>query len=225
MIKVVFLRVSCSAEKFSNYPIWALALGRELGPHKGREKLEWPETIRLMSESIFNHLHVKNSKWLIKEKSTSSLEWQSRGTEPLGHCPLAKRSTLKVCSIDLEWRDVNLWYVNSTTTRKEVSQLDRWLRAMWQKHLPTVQDASPIYQQLRDLTSPQLLELYQKFVSNPSKDHWMGVKWVPRYIKGTLAYSLMFKVANLTICWYSKKQAPVAKYTTEAEYIALSQAT
>ena len=33
---------------------------------------------------------------------------QSRGTALLGHCPLVKRSTLKVCSINLEWKDVNL---------------------------------------------------------------------------------------------------------------------
>ena len=33
------------------------------------------------------------------------------------------------------------------------------------------------------------------------------------------------KVANSTVIWCSKKQATVAKSTTEAEYVALSQAT
>ena len=95
-----------------------------------------------------------------------------------------------------------------------------------------------------------------QFMSNPSKEHWMGVKRVLRYIKGTLSYGLkfsvkndecglygfsdvdwagdgdnrrstsgyVFKVANSTVSWCSKKQATVAKSTTEAECVALSQA-
>ena len=35
----------------------------------------------------------------------------------------------------------------------------------------------------------------------------------------------VFKVANSTVSWCSKKQATVAKSITEAEYVALSQAT
>ena len=37
IISLVFLSVSSSAEKVSNYPIRALALPREMDPHKGRE--------------------------------------------------------------------------------------------------------------------------------------------------------------------------------------------
>ena len=33
-----------------------------------------------------------------------------------------------------------------------------------------------------------------QFMSDPSKDHWMGVKRVLRYIKGTLTYGLKFSV-------------------------------
>ena len=96
-----------------------------------------------------------------------------------------------------------------------------------------------------------------QFMSDTSKEHWMGVKRVLRYIKGTPSYGLkftvnvdecdlygfsdadwagdadnrwstsgyVFKVANSTVSWCCKKQATVAKSTTEAEYVALSQAT
>ena len=46
---------------------------------------------------VEKNLYGKNSKWLIKEKSTSFLECQSRGTALLRHCPLVKRRTLQVC--------------------------------------------------------------------------------------------------------------------------------
>ena len=96
-----------------------------------------------------------------------------------------------------------------------------------------------------------------QFMSDPSKEHWMGVKRMLRYIEGTLSYGLkfsvnddeydlygfsdadcagdadnrrstsgyVFKVADSTVNWCRKKQATVAKSTTEAEYVALSQAT
>ena len=98
--------------------------------------------------------------------------------------------------------------------------------------------------------------LLSKYSSNPGKEHWMGVKCIFRYIKGTLKYGLkfsadnkegilhgfsdadwvgdidtrrstsgyVFKVTNATVSWCSKRQASVAKSTTEAEYISLSLA-
>ena len=100
-------------------------------------------------------------------------------------------------------------------------------------------------------------------MSNPSREHWNGVKRLLRYIKGTLNFGLkftaseddeanengnelygysdanwagdvdsrrstsgyVFKITNCTVSWCSRKQASVAKSTTEAEYVALSQAT
>ena len=94
-----------------------------------------------------------------------------------------------------------------------------------------------------------------QFMSQPSEDHWSGVKRILRYIKGTLNFGLKFTagdgilrgysdadwagdfdtrrstsgyafmIGNATVSWSSKRQATVAKSTAEAEYVALSYAT
>ncbi len=93
-----------------------------------------------------------------------------------------------------------------------------------------------------------------QYMSKPSKEHWMGVKRILRYLKGTLNFGLkysarnpelvgysdsdwagdidtrrstsgyVFQIGNSTISWSSRKQATVAKSSTEAEYVALSMA-
>ena len=95
-----------------------------------------------------------------------------------------------------------------------------------------------------------------RYMSNPSKAHWMAVKRILRYLKGTMSYGLkfsdsendkvvgfadadwagdvdsrcstsgyVFQIRSSTVSWCSRKQATVAKSTTEAEYVSLSLAT
>jgi len=94
-----------------------------------------------------------------------------------------------------------------------------------------------------------------RFMENPGKVHWIAVKRIMRYLKGTKDYAItfkknvplklegysdadwagnlddrkstsgyLFKIAQGTISWGSKKQNCVALSTSEAEYIALSLA-
>ena len=75
-----------------------------------------------------------------------------------------------------------------------------------------------------------------QYMSKPSKDHWMGVKRVLRYLIGTLNYGLKFSVhgEQTELNGYSdadstdvdtRRSTSVAKPSTEAEYVALSSAT
>jgi len=38
-----------------------------------------------------------------------------------------------------------------------------------------------------------------RFLSNPGKEHWEGVKWILRYLKGTSKMYLSFKRSNLPL--------------------------
>ena len=100
------------------------------------------------------------------------------------------------------------------------------------------------------------VSILSTFMSDPSKEHWTGIKRLLRYVTRTLNFGLkfrahgdkelygysdancaldvdtrrstsgyVFKIADSTISWSSRKQATVAKSTTEAEYVSLSQAT
>ena len=93
-----------------------------------------------------------------------------------------------------------------------------------------------------------------RFLSNPGKEHWEGVKWILKYLKGTSGMCLCFRRSDLTlqgfsdadlggdsdtrksttgyiftlggtaVSWKSKLQNRVALSTTEAEYVAISEA-
>ena len=42
-----------------------------------------------------------------------------------------------------------------------------------------------------------------RFLSNPAKEHWEGVKWILRYLKGTSEMCLCFRKGNLTLQGFS----------------------
>jgi hypothetical protein len=93
-----------------------------------------------------------------------------------------------------------------------------------------------------------------RYMSNPGKQHWEAVKWILRYLKGTLGTSLCFTGADMkltgyvdsdlagdvdtrksttgyvytlggtAVSWVSKLQKIVALSTTEAEYVAVTEA-
>ena len=93
--------------------------------------------------------------------------------------------------------------------------------------------------------------MLSRFTSKPSKDHWLAIKRVIRYLIGTKSYALFYKkylavievfsyanwntlsgnslsttgyiftLGSGAICWKSKKQTIIANSTMEAELIAL----
>ncbi|KAI3764834.1 hypothetical protein L2E82_14851 [Cichorium intybus] len=93
-----------------------------------------------------------------------------------------------------------------------------------------------------------------RFMSNPGKEHWEGVKWLLRYLKGTAEIALCFRrkgvvlegftdadlggcvdsgksttgyvftIGGTAISWMSRLQKSVALSTTEAEYMAIAEA-
>ena len=94
-----------------------------------------------------------------------------------------------------------------------------------------------------------------RFTSKPSRDHWLAIERVMRYLIGTKNYDLFYKkclavieafsdanwntllgdslstigyiftLGSCAICWKSKKQTIIANSTMEAELLALSLAS
>ena len=99
------------------------------------------------------------------------------------------------------------------------------------------------------------MEVVSRFLLNAKKEHWEGVKWILRYLKGTSKMRLSFRRSNLTlqgfsdadlggdldatkstpgyiftlggttINWKFKLQGRVSLLTIEVEYVVISEAT
>jgi len=98
------------------------------------------------------------------------------------------------------------------------------------------------------------MSLVSRYMSNPVKEHWKAVQWVFRYLRGTADYCLkfgrtdkgligyvdsdygadldrrrsltgyVFTVGSCAVSWRATLQSVVALSTTEAEYMAVSEA-
>jgi ATP-binding cassette subfamily B (MDR/TAP) protein 1 len=94
-----------------------------------------------------------------------------------------------------------------------------------------------------------------RYMSNPSKQHWEAVKWILRYLRGTTEKCLTFRkdefnlegyvdsdfagkvdhrrsttgyvftLGSTAISWVSQLQKIVTISTTEAEYVAVTEAS
>src|SRR5206468_3649145 len=99
----------------------------------------------------------------------------------------------------------------------------------------------------------QAVSVVSRFMANPGKTHWEAVKWVLRYLKGTVDTGLcfggdtcqvsgyvdsdyagdldrrrsttgyVFRVHGAPVSWRSMLQSTVALSTTEAEYMAMTE--
>nr|KYP73799.1 Retrovirus-related Pol polyprotein from transposon TNT 1-94 [Cajanus cajan] len=98
------------------------------------------------------------------------------------------------------------------------------------------------------------VRVVSRFMSNPGKKHWEAIKWLLRYLKSTSKIALcfskndvilegysdanlggcsdtrksttgfVFTVGGIVVTWMSQLQKSIALSTTEAEYMAISEA-
>ncbi|RVW20464.1 Retrovirus-related Pol polyprotein from transposon TNT 1-94 [Vitis vinifera] len=63
-----------------------------------------------------------------------------------------------------------------------------------------------------------------RFMSRPGKQHWEAVKWILRYLKEKSTTGFVFTLGGTAISWTSNLQKIVTLSTTEAEYVAATEA-
>ncbi|KAM1399624.1 hypothetical protein ACFX2F_027020 [Malus domestica] len=73
----------------------------------------------------------------------------------------------------------------------------------------------------------QAVSIVSRYMHNPGKGHWQAVKWILPYILGTVDVGLLFqqdKVTGQCVVGYVDSDYAVALSTTEAEYMAVTEA-
>nr|GEX62887.1 retrotransposon protein, putative, Ty1-copia subclass [Tanacetum cinerariifolium] len=73
------------------------------------------------------------------------------------------------------------------------------------------------------------LSVVSRYMANPGKEHWKAVQWIFRYLRGDLdkrrsLIGYVFTIGGCAVSWKASLQTTVALSTTEAEYMAISEA-
>ncbi|RVW63183.1 Retrovirus-related Pol polyprotein from transposon TNT 1-94 [Vitis vinifera] len=68
------------------------------------------------------------------------------------------------------------------------------------------------------------VNMISRYMSCPGKPHWQTVKWLLQYLAGTRSLGLVYGVFGGVVSWNANLQPVVALSTTEAEYMAMTEA-
>ncbi|RVW58895.1 Retrovirus-related Pol polyprotein from transposon TNT 1-94 [Vitis vinifera] len=68
------------------------------------------------------------------------------------------------------------------------------------------------------------VSMISRYMSCPGKPHWQAVKWLFQYLAGTRSLGLVYGVFGGAVSWKANLQSVVALSTTEAEYMAMTEA-
>ena len=55
-----------------------------------------------------------------------------------------------------------------------------------------------------------------RYMNNPRREHWAVVKWIPRYLRGTLSVCLRFGSGNTMLEGYTNSNMSTDVYTNES---------
>ena len=64
-----------------------------------------------------------------------------------------------------------------------------------------------------------VVRVVSRFLLNPGNEHWEGVKWILRYLKGTSKMHLSFRRSNLTLQGFSDVDLKVIWMVERAQQV------